>query len=177
MRIYLVGFMGSGKTTTGKRLAKALGFPFIDLDHAIEQEYRKSIPEIFKQYDEGVFRLLEKNMLHKVSELNPTAIISTGGGTPCFFDNMEYILNNGLAIYLHLEIPVLVQRILKSHTRRPLVLSKDEDELQSRVEELLGKRNPFYRQADIHIDARSLRIESLLNTLINSPKFIALPGV
>lgn len=176
MRIYLVGFMGSGKTTTGKRLAKALGYPFIDLDHAIEQEYRKSIPEIFKQYDEGVFRLLEQKMLHKVSDANPVSIISTGGGTPCFFDNMDYILQNGLAVYLHLEIPVLVQRILKSHTRRPLVLSKDEDELRQKVEELFERREPFYRRADIHVDARSLRIESLLQTLSNSPKYIN-PGV
>lgn len=168
MQVFLVGFMGSGKTTAGKRLAKLLDLGFIDLDHTIEAEYKMSIPEIFKQYDENVFRLLEKSTLHKVTERSDDVVVSTGGGTPCFYDNMDYMLNRGLVIYLHLEVPTLVRRIMQSHTQRPLVLSKDHQELTQRVEELLQQRESFYRRADLHFDARNLRIESLIPTIKES---------
>ena len=165
MHIYLIGFMGSGKSSAGKRLARLLGYPFLDIDQAITEEYHMDISDIFSRYDEEVFRLMEKDVLRKTADLEEPYVISAGGGTPCFHDNMDFMLSHGLTVYLHLEIPVLVNRIRHSHTRRPLVDTKDTGELSQRVEELFIRRERFYTQADIHFDARNLDADLLVRAV------------
>ena len=161
MHIYLIGFMGSGKSSAGKRLARLLGYPFLDIDQAITEEYHMEISDIFSRYDEDVFRLMEKDVLRKTAALAEPHVISAGGGTPCFHENMDFMLAQGLTVYLHLEIPVLVNRIRHSHTRRPLVDTQDATELSRRVEELFVQRERYYTRADIHFDARNLDAELL----------------
>lgn len=165
MHVFLIGFMGSGKSSTGKRLARVLGMPFMDIDNEISLEYKMSISDIFSRYDEEVFRMIEKVILRKSATLPEPYVISAGGGTPCFHDNIDFMLEHGLTVYLHLDIPMLVSRIKDSHTRRPLVDTDDQQELTLRVHELFSERERYYRMADIHFDARNLDVNALAQTI------------
>ena len=174
MRIYLIGYMGSGKTTAGKRLAKIMNFPFYDLDKMIEECSHYSIADIFAKFDEVAFRQLEKNTLHKTSSIEK-AIISTGGGTPCFFDNMEWIRSNGISVYLKMSSKSLTDRILNSKKKRPLTKDKSPSELLEYVEKHLGKREKYYRQADIIVKGEDLNIHILHHYIVQ--KIISRQGV
>ena len=127
-RLFLIGYMAAGKTTLGRWAARRLGYDFIDLDHYIESRYMKSVSDLFAERGEEGFREIERRMLHEVGEFD-RVLISTGGGTPCFFDNMDYMLSQGLTVYLEASVPVLCRRLKCSHTKRPLVDSKTEEEL------------------------------------------------
>lgn len=105
-KIFLIGYMGSGKSTAGKKLAAELGYAFIDLDHFLEKEYQQTIPEIFAARGEAEFRNMEHNTLKKVLEKSDV-VISAGGGTPCYFNNMELMNNNGITIYLKMSVDAL----------------------------------------------------------------------
>ena len=118
-RIILIGYMGAGKTTVGKALSKELGIPFYDLDWYIESRRRKTIPQLFAELGEEGFRNIERNMLHEVAEFEDV-IISCGGGTPCFFDNIDYMNQQGQVVYLHCEPEVLHKHLLMGKTERPL---------------------------------------------------------
>ena len=148
MRIYLIGFMGSGKTFTGKQLAEKLGFLFLDLDLLIEAEAGMDIAQIFKKFGEDHFREAERKALHFTLELE-NAIISTGGGTPCFFDNMEWINRHGKSIYLDTPPQILTQRLLPERDHRPLLRSFDEHTLLEFIQSKLSERAYFYRKAAI----------------------------
>ena len=146
-RIFLIGYMGSGKTTIGKLLAKKLGYSFIDMDHHIEEKQFKTISQIFKEKGEEEFRRLEQNCLHEVADFE-NVIISTGGGAPCFFDNMDYMNSHGLTIYLKLTAEELAVRLeLVGISKRPLLAGKSRDELRQFIAEGLQKREPFYEKA------------------------------
>jgi len=153
-RIFLVGFMGSGKSTFGKKLANKLGYEFVDLDAWIEKDLGKSIPQLFENEGENAFRELEKQALEQVLE-QTNVVISTGGGTPCYFDNMQKIVSAGLTIYLKLGARELTARLLDSKTERPLVIGKSPEALYAFVQEKLEEREPFYTQA--HKSFRPLR--------------------
>ncbi len=148
MRIYLIGYMGSGKTTTGRRLAKKLGCNFIDLDEMIEEKYHITIPTLFDKYDEDTFRLLEKKTLSETFKTD-NIVISTGGGTPCFFNNMEMINANGISIYLKMNSKSLINRLLNAKRKRPLITGKSPEELLSFVTSQLKLRETFYLKAKI----------------------------
>ncbi|MCB0516192.1 MAG: shikimate kinase [Chitinophagales bacterium] len=161
-RIFLVGFMGAGKTTVGKQLAKRIGYEFIDLDDYIESKLGKSIKSLVKQYGETKFRALESDAL-KDMKLFEKVVISTGGGTPCFFDNMHWINQHGWSIYLELPSDILYGRLKNQKDSRPLIADLDKDELQLFLEDTLTKRIPFYEQAELTIpqnqrNARELAI-------------------
>lgn len=113
MRIFLVGYMYSGKTTIGKQLAKKLNISFVDLDQAIEQRYHVSIPVFFNKYGEDAFRILERNVLEIVSDMDDV-VISTGGGTPCFGDNMDFILSKGSVVYRKMTSAAILSRESRS---------------------------------------------------------------
>ena len=113
MRIFLVGYMYSGKTTVGKQLAKKLNISFVDLDRAIEQRYHVSIPGFFNKYGEDAFRILERNVLEIVSDMDDV-VISTGSGTPCFGDNMDFILSKGCVVYLKMTSAAILSRESRS---------------------------------------------------------------
>ena len=151
IRIILIGYMGAGKTTVGKELAKALGVPFYDLDWYIETRMRKTVKQIFDERGEEGFRKLEYNMLHEVAEFE-NIILSCGGGTPCFFDNIDYLNQQGDTVYLKAEPDVLYKHLQMGKGVRPLLLNKTPDEVQSFITEQLAFREPFYAKAKHTID-------------------------
>ena len=143
--------MGSGKSTVGRGLADALNLQFLDLDSYIEERNFKSIPEILASLGEDGFRKLEQKALHEVSEFE-NIVIATGGGAPCFFDNIELIKRTGKSIYLNGTPRILAERLLQSKTERPLIKGKTEAELIAFIDETLAKRSTWYKQADVVLD-------------------------
>ena len=150
-RIVLIGYMGSGKTTVGKALAKEIGLPFYDLDWYIESRMRKKVSQIFAERGEEGFRQIERNMLHEVAEFEDV-VISCGGGTPCFFDNMEYLNQQGQVVYLRCEPEVLRQHLLMGKGDRPLLKGKSPEELISYISEQVDYREQFYTKARYTLD-------------------------
>ncbi len=159
-KVYIIGFMGSGKTTAGKKLAALLGWPFFDLDKKVEERAGKSIPEIFSQDGEDHFRMIESEML-KTLELETDAVVSTGGGTPCFTDNMDFMLRTGLTVYLKLTPLQLRSRLSGSKGERPLIKNLGREELLAFIEENLNSRERWYNRADIKIEGIDLDIINL----------------
>lgn len=154
-RIIFIGYMGSGKTTVGKALSKALDIPFYDLDWYIETRRRKKISEIFAEHGEEGFRQIEHNMLHEVAEFEDV-IISCGGGTPCFFDNIDYLNRQGDVVWLKATPEVLYQHLLMSKGDRPLLKGKSPEELITFIREQLSVREPFYQKAKYTLDVSLL---------------------
>jgi len=149
--IYIIGFMGSGKTTAGEKLASLLGWSFIDLDKNVEKYTGKTISEIFSQHGEDYFRNIETELLKNLVVLTNT-IISTGGGTPCYNDNIDYMLNTGLTIYLKLTPDQLKSRLSESKAERPLIKDLDPARLQCYIEEKLAFREKWYERSEITIE-------------------------
>ena len=150
-RIILIGYMGAGKTTIGKALSKELGIIFYDLDWYIENRMRKTVSQIFAERGEEGFRKIEYNMLHDVAEFE-YVIISCGGGTPCFFDNMDYLNQQGQVVYLKAEPEVLYKHLLMAKVERPLIKGKSQEELLTFISEQLERREPFYSKARYTLD-------------------------
>jgi shikimate kinase len=150
-RIILIGYMGAGKTTIGKALSKELGIIFYDLDWYIESRMRKTVSQIFAERGEEGFRKIEYNMLHEVAEFE-NVIISCGGGTPCFFDNMEYLNQQGQVVYLKASPEVLYKHLQMARVERPLIKGKSQEELLTFIREQLEKREPFYSKARYTLD-------------------------
>ena len=148
MRIYLVGFMGSGKSHTGRQLAQLLGYPFLDLDALIEERAGIDIPAIFAREGESGFRRREREALHSTRQLEEI-VVACGGGAPCFFDNMDWMNRNGLTVYLEAPVEVLAQRLTPGREHRPLIAELSENELPAFIEEKLAGRDPVYRQSQI----------------------------
>ena len=146
IRIFLIGYMGAGKTTLGKAFAREMGLTFVDLDWYIEERFHKSIRQLFTERGEDGFRELEKRMLHEAAEFEDV-VISTGGGTPCFLDNMEYMNTMGDTIFLDVDIKVLFRRLKVAKQQRPLLVQKTDEELMAFITENLQKRLPFYIKA------------------------------
>ena len=150
-RIFIIGYMGAGKTTVGKALAKELNIEFYDLDWYIEARMRKTVKQIFDEQGEEGFRRIEKNMLHEVGEFE-NVIVSCGGGTPCFFDNMEFMNQQGETVYLKATPEVLYGHLKMGKTVRPLLLNKTPEEVQVFIKEQLQKRESFYKKAKHTLD-------------------------
>ncbi len=150
-RIILMGYMGSGKTTVGHALAKDLGMPFYDLDWYIESRMRKTVKQIFDERGEDGFRTIEHNMLHEVAEFE-NVIISLGGGTPCFFDNIDYLNRQGETVYLKCTPDVLHKHLSMGKTVRPLLLGKTPEEVKTYIREQLMQREAFYTKAKHTVD-------------------------
>jgi shikimate kinase len=170
-RIFLIGYMGAGKTTTGRELAKTLGLDFIDLDQFIQARYQKTISGLFQEFGENEFRNIERNVLHEVGEFEDV-VVSTGGGTPCFFDNMEYMNRAGTTVYLKATPEALSSRLNTCKEKRPLIKDKNEEELYNYVVENLRKRNPYYSQALIIFETEEVitrgDVDKYVRQLINS---------
>lgn len=163
--IFIVGFMGSGKTTIGKKLAAATGRQFVDLDHEIVAYIGMSIPEYFNKFGEDNFRDLERTFLRRQQGVD--AIISTGGGTPCFYDNMQWITENGIALYFQHTAKSLWSRLSKSDvSKRPVLKGLNGDELLAFIESKLNERTPYYEQSQLIIDQLHTSVEEIVR-LIN----------
>ena len=156
--------MGSGKSKKGKKLASLLNYVFVDMDEWIEQQEGCSITEIFSKRSEEYFRKIEYATLQKIIEMD-NIVISTGGGTPCYFDAMQLIKNNGVSIYLQATPAHLKNRLILSKKKRPLVENLNEVELQTFIENKLQEREKFYLQAHHSISAVDLKAEQLLSIL------------
>lgn len=150
-RIIIIGYMGAGKTTVGKALSKELNIPFYDLDWYIESRMRKTVPQIFAERGEEGFRKIEHNLLHEVAEFE-NVIISCGGGTPCFYDNMDYLNAQGDTVYLKASPEVLYGHLKIGKTERPLLKNKTPEEMQEYIREQLDKREQYYLQAKHVLD-------------------------
>ena len=160
MRIYLIGYMGCGKSTLGRRLSKYLNLQFIDMDHYIEERNYKTIPQIFAEEGESEFRKKERKALEELSEFTDV-VIATGGGAPCFFDNIGLMNNTGKTIYMNIDPKILANRLLKSKNERPLIKGKSREELVVFIDDTLKKRNVFYNLAKFQITRRDIDLEEL----------------
>ncbi|MGR4858027.1 shikimate kinase [Bacteroides pyogenes] len=155
IRVFLIGYMGAGKTTLGKALARRLSVPFVDLDWYIEERFHKTVGELFAGRGEKAFRELEKKMLHEVAEFEDV-IISTGGGTPCFFDNMDFMNKVGVTVFLKVHPDVLFGRLRVAKQQRPILREKTDEELKDFIVRALEERKPFYTRAKHVFDADEL---------------------
>jgi shikimate kinase len=158
--IFLIGFMGCGKTTLGRKLASRLGYMFMDLDHVLEAQAGMTIAEYFSTHGEDAFRKLESDVL-KQSKYPEHAVISTGGGLPCFFDNMDWINGHGKSVYIKLPPKTLAGRLENEKEERPLLREKHGEALIAFIGEKLTEREPFYNQATIIADGLSLTAEKV----------------
>jgi shikimate kinase len=161
MKLYITGFMGSGKTTYGIELAEELGYDFFDLDKAVEKKAGKSIVEIFEKEGEGAFRTLESETLLETGSLDDNTVISTGGGTPCFHNNMTWMNQHGKTIYLKLFETELQKRLADQLHERPLLKELTKDTLLDFIYKTLRERAHFYHQAQVVIYPPSLPAEQL----------------
>ncbi len=162
--IFLIGMPSSGKSTLGRKLARALRYRFVDLDQLIVSDQKKSIPEIFREKGEAYFREVESRIL-KATKPDHWLVVATGGGAPCFFDNMEFIKNNGVSIYLDVAPAELASRIL-AHNQDDRPLLSGVTELETELRNRLAVRLPFYEQADFTVTNESLNMRQLTNLLV-----------
>lgn len=187
MVVFFIGFMGSGKSFTAAAVAKWLGVPCVDLDAEIEKKEGKSISDIFAAQGEDHFRKLETAMLHEVvedvenlaekqaattsrdlSKSNIFAIISCGGGTPCFHGNMDWMNQKGFTVWMSPPKEVIVERIGKEKAKRPLVSSLDELQLTQYVEEKLSEREKHYTKAKLKIANPELTPVQIVNSILDA---------
>ena len=169
MRIYLIGYIYSGKTTVGRKLADALGYDFLDLDQAIEARYHTTLPLFFKRYGEPMFRQVEMQMLHATDQMD-NVVISTGGGTPCFGDNMQWINANGISIYLRLTEESICKRMESSRKCRPTVMALPPDQRQKFIHDQLQQRIPIYTQAQHTIVSDEMNTKDIVSSIVNTIK-------
>lgn len=160
MRIYLIGYMGSGKSRLGRRLSDHMGVQFVDMDDYIEERNYKTVPQIFAEEGEDGFRKKERRALEELSEFTDI-VIATGGGAPCFFDNMELMNKTGETVFLNIDPTILADRLMKSKTERPLIKGKSREELVAFIDETLKSRNQFYSQAKFEISEPDFDLDEL----------------
>jgi shikimate kinase len=163
-RVYLIGFMGSGKSTIGRYIASDLGWEQVDLDREFEAEHNSTISQFFESHGEAAFREEETKLLERYSNVE-NVVISTGGGLPCFGRNIEIMKSSGLVIYIQVEPEILMKRLGSARDVRPLVSGKSGAELLDYISLKLKEREPFYRQANIIVDGEALPF-SFYKTLI-----------
>jgi len=160
--IYLIGMPSSGKSTLGKELARNLSYTFTDMDKLIETREQKTISEIFSNQGEAHFRELEKKTLQGFQP-DQSMVIATGGGVPCFHDNMQFIKNNGVSVFLNVELDDLAKRLYKAQgNNRPLLdKSQSEEAVIASIKKTFEERLPYYKQADIQVDGE-INVSQLL---------------
>ena len=164
--IVLIGYMGSGKTTVGRQLALALGRTFYDLDWYIEMRYHRSVAQLFAERGEDGFRELERNMLHEAAEFEDI-VLSCGGGTPCFFDNMDMMNACGETVFLSASPAVLKEHLLMGKNQRPLIQGKKPEELEDFVRKSLQGRLPFYQKAKNVINIEVVHTDEDIQSYVN----------
>ena len=164
MRIYLIGYMGCGKTTLGRKLASRLGVSFIDMDSYIQNRYFKTVTDIFKDEGEEGFRRKENTCLIEISEME-NVVVSTGGGTPCFYDNIDLMNHTGISIFLDVKPEILAARLNNSHTARPLIQQKKGEELIIHINNMLQERLPYYNKASFRFAGDNITVDEIMQKL------------
>ena len=157
--------MGSGKTHWGRRLGTKLNLPFYDLDTVITEKENLSVAQIFEEKGEEYFRYQEKETLELLAAEQESFILSCGGGTPCFFNNIEFMKKNGKVIWLNTSIEVLKQRLLRERKSRPLIKGVDESDLTRYIVKKLSERRMYYQQADVMVNEENATLEGLIRLL------------
>jgi shikimate kinase len=169
MRIFLIGFMGSGKTHWGRQLAAQLKIPFFDLDDEIEKKENTPVTRIFAEKGEEAFRIKEKETMEELIDTNGSMVLSCGGGTPCFFNNIERMKKYGLVIWLNTHIEILLERLLKEKTDRPLIRNIADEDMRSFIVRKLNERRIYYEQADVIIDKEdSMPVSEFIQTILHA---------
>ena len=163
-RIYIVGYMGAGKTTTARRLAQRMGWEVVDTDALFEEKYKISVHDFFNKYDEPLYRKLEAEVLKETEKLKHV-VVSTGGGTACYFDNMEWMNDHGTTVFLRISEKAVVDRLLHAKRKRPLAAGKSEVELKAFVNRHYAERLPYYEKAQITVKAEDLDLEGLASRI------------
>jgi len=164
--LFLLGLPGSGKSTLGRSLAEKLGYSFFDLDEEIAAREGKSIPDFIKFQGEGNFRIREKELLHELCSKETNFVLATGGGTPCFHFNIDFMNNHGTSVYLDVSPGDLALRIMdQGMEKRPLLMSYDQMDLIQELRDLKEKRTPFYNQAKIKVSNNQITIDMIIAKL------------
>ncbi len=178
--VFLVGFMGSGKTHYGKLLASSMGVPFADLDALIEAEEGMTVTEIFKEKGESYFRTCESRILHTIPSFFSThmvknghkfsifGILSCGGGTPCFNQNMEWMNEHGVTVWIAPGVDILVKRLIGEQSTRPLIAGLNETELKNQVEQRLHDRDVYYSKSNLKITNPSISVQELHEQILRT---------
>lgn len=169
MRVFLIGFMGSGKTHWGKQLAMHMKIPFFDLDEQIIQRENKAISEIFSEKGEETFRVIEKEVLEDLIDQHASMVVSCGGGTPCFFNNIERMKKYGVVVWLNTHVEIILERLNKEKVTRPLLNNIAEDDMRSYISRKMNERRMYYEQADVIIDNEdSIPIPEFIQTILHA---------
>ncbi len=163
MRIFLIGFMGCGKTHWGKQLSQKLQLPFFDLDNVIEEQEGKSVTAIFEEKGEEHFRLMEKDVLHLLTESHDSFVMACGGGAPCFFNNIDYMKRRGTTVWINCTTDSLYNRLLKEKDTRPLIKAIPDEELKAFIIKKYADRKIFYQQAAVILADENLTLDSLVS--------------
>ncbi len=166
MKVYLIGFMASGKTTIGQELAKTLSYEFIDLDAYIGNKYNKTIKQIFEINGEDHFRIIENEALREVASIEGDIIIAAGGGTSCFYNSIDFMNKTGLTIYLKVEVAELLARLIESKIDRPLLWGKSKQELNDYIIRVLEEREKYYDKAKIVIQTSKSNTNQIAQTIV-----------
>lgn len=175
--IFLIGYMGCGKSTMGRAVSALTGVPFIDLDNYIEQRYHLTVKEIFAQRGEDGFRDVERRMLQEVADFE-NVIVACGGGTPCFFNNMEYMNAHGTTVFLNTPIERLHSRLMRGRHKRPLIANKSDEELLIFIKDALAKRMEHYSKAQIEFSSERLENKSeIANTAREFVELLSIPTI
>ena len=164
MLIFLIGFMGSGKSFIGKKLAERMNYNFVDLDAYIVENEQLTISEIFEKQGESVFRSKENTHLKSLFEIENT-IVATGGGTPCFFDNMDLMCKNGITIYLYTNNEILFSRLKNELEKRPLITNATDEELMTTIKTRIAERSPMYERAEVIFEIKSIDDSNVINEI------------
>lgn len=169
MRIFLIGFMGCGKTTLAKKLSARLGYQLVDLDHEIEHNLGQSVASFFAEHGEDAFRKLESETL-KTHNYDQNSVVATGGGTPCFFDNMDWMNANGHTIYIEMPAPALATRLQGGKSTRPLLKDLNQHEIQTYIEQKLSEREVHYLKAKSIVNGINLAADDLRALILSDSK-------
>lgn len=167
MLTFLIGYMASGKTTIGRKIAKQLQMQFCDLDYYIEKNVNQSIAGIFELKGEEEFRKIEHQALEQIINSGFNGVVACGGGTPCHFNNIELMNRNGITVYLKESINTIHSRLIKNKSKRPLLKDLNEHELLQKIETQLKSREPFYLRAQITYNIETMGFDDLISMLIS----------
>lgn len=167
MRVFLIGFMFSGKSTVGKKLASIMNYQFIDTDRYFEEKYKISILDFFEKFGEEMFRKFEHDILKELV-VKDNVIISTGGGLPCYNNNIDLINDEGISIYLEMPFKAIINRQKNSKQKRPLLQNKTQEEIEEYLKALLTQREPIYKKSKITIDAKNVNFSDLKEVIENT---------
>lgn len=168
MKIFLIGFMGSGKTHWGRLVSQRLTIPFFDLDEQVTTHAGKSIADIFSAEGEEHFRQMEKEVLHIITESHDSFIMACGGGSPCYFNNIDYMNQSGTTVWINTPLDVLFERLVKEKEKRPLIRELSDEQLKAFISKKFADRKIYYEQATVIMEEQPVEIEKLIEKIFHA---------